>query len=731
MNVSTYEGETFSTSDVVIFSDAASDPYRELVDLQECINQAGGSPVFKGSNLLDTPGNWTVYSGNIWQHALTTECEQLWYDNVFGARQTGTGGCDANGKWYWASNVLYLYSSGGNPATTYTSPGIEVDQRNYIFQKTSGTGACVVDGMEMEHAKLYAMWFQHVENVTIKNCDVSWGWINGISFNVGSGDMAGVVIEDNHAYSCGTVGIAVTSGAGTSLSGCIIRRNYCHQMSYHHEANPWWETGDGGHEFPSGIKVFWGGSAVVSGVEIYENLVANIGGSIQQKGNGIWCDFVYSSSAANGTKIYRNFIKNCYKNGVFLECTSHVKTFNNIMSYCGTATNSESAGIRLDCRGASDSLYNLTYNNTVYAGRYGIWAQSYAQTGCQMSYNEFKNNIVTDQTVFSWSLDFGSDNRESSDFVDGVSGWKGEGNVYLKNCTPEGITLADITSQGVTSELSTWEAFAAKVDPDNHLPTGLDYNGGTVPVDGTGGYWWGNGWTQSGTSNIRYVMVRGAKSALDPDSNDIYVRLYGDNSDEPGSILATATLNVNDFLNTSDVHMFDFGSNQTLSDGNKYYLIVVGSWSHDNTRCFNLDYRATGAPTGNTWWSWRGSSWQLEDTSNDYGAIVGLTGSHDPTALAGIGTDPLYNDDSSEDFTLAAGSPCRDAGVDLGSTYQYAIDQSDATPGSWPSSVTTANQNSHGTGWEVGAYVYSDPTGSGGWCPWRKWCPWPRWSPGQ
>jgi hypothetical protein len=709
MNVSTYEGETFATTDVVIFSDAAANPYRETVTLKECINQGSGTPTFKGSNLVT---GWTPFSGNIWQATLATECEQLWWDGTFGARKTGTGGMTANGDWYWAASVLYFYDDTGDPDTTRTSPGIEADQRNYIFEKTSGSGACVVDGMTIEHSKMFPMWFQHVENVTIKNCDVSWGWLNGIAFNVGSGDMDGIVIEDNVVSKCGTNGITITSGAGTSLSGCIIRRNECSWMSYYHEASPWWETGDGGHEYPAGIKVFFGGSAVVSGVEIYDNYVHDIGGSIQQKGNGIWCDFIYSSSAANGTKIYRNWIEDTYKNGVFLECTSHVKTFNNVIVGCGIATTSESAGIRLDCRGSSDSEYNLTYNNTIYGGRYGVWAQSYAQTGCQMSYNEFKNNIVTGQTVFSWSLDYGSDNRESSDYVEGTTGWKGTGNIYSHNCTPSSITLADITSQGVTSPLSTWEAFAAKVDPDNHLPTGLDYNGGTVPVDGTGGYWWGNGWTQSGNSNVRYVMVRGAKSALDPDSNNIYVRLYDDNSDEPGSILATATLNVNDFLTDSDVHVFDFGSNQTLSDGNKYYLIVEGSWSHDNTRCFNLDYRATGAPTGNTWWSWRGSYWQLEDTSNDYGAIVGLTGSHDPTACNEVEADPLLTTPGSGDFTLQSGSPCRDAGTEIGADYDDGLDPTDNSAASWPSSVSTLDQDEHGGGWEVGAYVYEDFSGT-------------------
>jgi hypothetical protein len=58
-------------------------------------------------------------------------------------------------------------------------------------------------------------------------------------------------------------------------------------------------------------------------------------------------------------------------------------------------------------------------------------------------------------------------------------------------------------------------------------------------------------------------------------------------------------------------------------------------------------------------------------------------------------------------YAVLANSPAVDTGLNLGSTYQMAL-----TPAStWPGGVSLINQNSAGSGWEIGAYVYQ-PNGS-------------------
>ena len=64
----------------------------------------------------------------------------------------------------------------------------------------------------------------------------------------------------------------------------------------------------------------------------------------------------------------------------------------------------------------------------------------------------------------------------------------------------------------------------------------------------------------------------------------------------------------------------------------------------------------------------------------------------DDPQLAGTSKDLLY---------LTAGSPCRDAGADLGSSYDDALLESSI----WTDSVLATDQDLHGDGWDVGAYA--------------------------
>jgi hypothetical protein len=65
--------------------------------------------------------------------------------------------------------------------------------------------------------------------------------------------------------------------------------------------------------------------------------------------------------------------------------------------------------------------------------------------------------------------------------------------------------------------------------------------------------------------------------------------------------------------------------------------------------------------------------------------------------------DPKFQNTGNHQFWLQSSSPAIDAGLNLGSDYDDAL----TSVSSWPSSVVTANQNSYGNGWEIGAYVYA------------------------
>jgi hypothetical protein len=65
------------------------------------------------------------------------------------------------------------------------------------------------------------------------------------------------------------------------------------------------------------------------------------------------------------------------------------------------------------------------------------------------------------------------------------------------------------------------------------------------------------------------------------------------------------------------------------------------------------------------------------------------------------GSDPLFYDAGGNVYYLAGNSPCRNAGVDLGATYDDALGRTSV----WPGAVVTLDQDSFGTAWEIGAYV--------------------------
>jgi PKD repeat protein len=72
------------------------------------------------------------------------------------------------------------------------------------------------------------------------------------------------------------------------------------------------------------------------------------------------------------------------------------------------------------------------------------------------------------------------------------------------------------------------------------------------------------------------------------------------------------------------------------------------------------------------------------------------------SATHAVTTDPTLTGAVSGDFTLQTGSPCIDAGADLGPSYSTAL-----MPGSsWPNNVLTGDQRNTGQWWEIGAYAF-------------------------
>ena len=118
------------------------------------------------------------------------------------------------------------------------------------------------------------------------------------------------------------------------------------------------------------------------------------------------------------------------------------------------------------------------------------------------------------------------------------------------------------------------------------------------------------------------------------------------------------------------------------------YDVVVESGV--DTSKISLDNNIYKNTSGNPF-TWNGTEYA---TLSLYQAASG----QDSSSLS---SDPLFTTAGSN-FSLLSTSPAIDAGVELASTYSNGL-SSDA---SWPASVATLDQGLHGSGWEIGAYVY-------------------------
>jgi hypothetical protein len=120
------------------------------------------------------------------------------------------------------------------------------------------------------------------------------------------------------------------------------------------------------------------------------------------------------------------------------------------------------------------------------------------------------------------------------------------------------------------------------------------------------------------------------------------------------------------------------------------YVTVDSTSETGSVFDYNDYFSASGTP-----FSWGGTAytlanWQTNSSqdAHSFSADPNLTNA---SSLSSTGN-----------FALLAVSPAINAGVNLGSTYQMGL-----SPASlWPGGVSLLNQNSAGSGWEIGAYVY-------------------------
>lgn len=68
---------------------------------------------------------WVNYSGNVWTATIPYSTTQIRFDTTNGTATASLGAVDAANEYFISGTTIYAYSV-GDPATTYTSPGINL-----------------------------------------------------------------------------------------------------------------------------------------------------------------------------------------------------------------------------------------------------------------------------------------------------------------------------------------------------------------------------------------------------------------------------------------------------------------------------------------------------------------------------------------------------------------------------------------------------------------------------
>ena len=336
---------------------------------------------------------------------------------------------------------------------------------------------------------------------------------------------------------------------------------------------------------------------------------------------------------------------------------------------------------------ASQRSYAIYLNATPYITVQNLllngasWADFYA--GGNSDYLSLLNNTVQNSGDAAW---------KACVYLGGASHGLIQGNT-VKNCAGHGIYLSgygSVTTQNNTVQFNSVSYCALTIDDQTGLYIG--------PYPGTSA----NVLRYNQISNCGTAATRGAGIMVDTAGGPatIYGNVVSLNTNgciDEGSGNPSIVYNNTCYSNNQQVwdvgELNTFGSatgvtfrnNIAVASNGKHVVVSSGG----NSFNYNDYYGGSLTPFG-----WSGTSYDF--------AIWQTASGQDVNSL---NSDPEFSDPSTGQFWLTSGSRAIDAGSNLGSPYNIEL-----VPGStWPNSIVTGDENAHGSGWEIGAFVYVPP----------------------
>lgn len=151
---------------------------------------------------------------NQWQATCTTEPQLVYFNGTRGTKEVSQAALDAANEWFWASNILYIYST-SDPDTAYVSPGIEAGKRDFCIDVNS-QDYIVIEKLNLVKANAANVLLDGTNQADMNYC-ISTDGIDGVEVDTAASKVQNCVLYGN------TNG--VDADAACAVKNCIIRNN--------------------------------------------------------------------------------------------------------------------------------------------------------------------------------------------------------------------------------------------------------------------------------------------------------------------------------------------------------------------------------------------------------------------------------------------------------------------------------------------------------------------------
>jgi hypothetical protein len=324
---------------------------------------------------------------------------------------------------------------------------------------------------------------------------------------------------------------------------------------------------------------------------------------------------------------------------------------------------------------SSFSITNTLVQGNVFDGDSGVALQLITNKNTTVKNNEFRNLQCGTQDDGAGRIAVITDGIHD---ISGTPGWTGN-NIISNNSFHDFSNSCGYTATSyIEQDAVHCDAYESNGIADGNLVYNLANTTGAQRGTGFHIEYGCHGWTVK--NNVTHDLT-GPGAFNDPEDGEGAVNRYYNNT----------------FYGKDNAQGIALGDgyavveNNILTGGSNAAIWVTGRAVTDGHMAIDHnEYFVTGSAIG---------IWGAEfnyDTFPRWKADCGCDSNS-------INSDPLFTNPAGNDFTLKAGSPAIDSGLNLGSPYSLGLDPTS----SWPSGVVTKDQNSYGAGWELGAFVFT------------------------